>query len=144
MLMNQYTLMRIYGMYKDDDMLQPSFEREVYRLHSRLCAGLADPKRILILYQLAEEPKCVNDLAEALNLTQPTTSRHLKNLRERDMVIAERDGQSVIYSIADQRIIHALDLLREVLADMLRSQASLSRSVSEINAAASQSMETSE
>jgi ArsR family transcriptional regulator len=135
--------MRILGKHKDDEMVQPSFEQEVYRLHSRLCAGLADPKRILILYQLAEEPKCVNDLAEALNLTQPTTSRHLKNLRERDMVIAERDGQSVIYSIADRRIIHALDLLREVLADMLKSQASLSKSVSEINAAVSQIMETS-
>jgi ArsR family transcriptional regulator len=121
--------------------MQHSFEQEIYRLHSRLCAGLADPKRILILYQLADEPKRVNDLAEALSLTQPTTSRHLKNLRERDMVIAERDGQSVIYSIADQRIIDALDLLREVLADMLKSQASLSRSVSEINAAASQNME---
>lgn len=123
--------------------MQPSFEQEIYRLHSRLCAGLADPKRILILYQLAEKPKCVNDLAEALNLTQPTTSRHLKNLRERDMVIAERDGQSVIYSIADQRIIDALDLLRGVLAEMLKSQASLSRSVSEINAAASHPLETS-
>jgi DNA-binding transcriptional ArsR family regulator len=121
--------------------MQPAFEEEIYRLHSRLCAGLADPKRILLLYQIAEQPQCVNDLAEALSIPQPTASRHLKNLRERGMVIAQRDAQSVIYSIADLRIITALNLLREVLADTLANQASLSRSVSEAQVAASESME---
>jgi DNA-binding transcriptional ArsR family regulator len=125
-----------------DKIMEPSFEQEIYRLHSRMCAGLADPKRIILLYQIAEKPQCVNELSEALGIPQPTTSRHLKNLRERGLVIAERDAQSVFYSLADARIINALDLLRAVLGDMLASQASLSRSVSEIRAAASHRMET--
>lgn len=121
--------------------MEPSFEQEIHRLHSRLCGGLADPKRILLLYQIAERPQCVHELAEALNIPQPTTSRHLQNLRERGLVVAQRDAQSVIYSLADQRIIAALDLLMAVLGDMLKSQASLSRGVSEINAAALGSLE---
>jgi DNA-binding transcriptional ArsR family regulator len=107
----------------------PSFEQEINQLHSRLCAGLADPKRILILYALAEKSLNVSDLAETLALPQPTISRHLKMLRDRGLVIAKRDGQSVFYEIADRRIIQALDLLRGVLADMLREQASLARSL---------------
>ncbi len=41
------------------------------------------------------------------------------------MVNAERKGQSVYYSLADERIIQALDILRAVLADALENQAAL-------------------
>lgn len=104
-------------------------QSEVYLLHSRLCAGLADPKRILILYALSERSLNVSQLAETLDLPQPTTSRHLKMLRERGLVVSERKGTSVYYAVADERIIRALDLLRAVLADQLQSQADLADSV---------------
>lgn len=108
-----------------------SLRDEINKLHAQVCSGLADPNRILILYKLAEAPHNVSDLAATLELPQPTVSRHLKVLRERDMVNAERDGQSVFYSIADDRIIQALDLLRAMLADSLESQIDLARSASE-------------
>jgi ArsR family transcriptional regulator len=111
--------------------MPPAFEQEIYRLHSRLCAGLADPKRVLLLYALSESPRSVSELAEALQLPQPSASRHLKILRERGLVIAERQGQSVFYKLFDRRILQALDLMRGVLADILANQASLSDSVSE-------------
>ena len=41
--------------------------REVNLLHANICQALADPKRILILYALAESPKYVNELAEAID-----------------------------------------------------------------------------
>jgi ArsR family transcriptional regulator len=107
------------------------FEQEINQLHSRLCAGLADPKRILILYALAEGALNVSELTETLELPQPTVSRHLKLLRERGLVHSTREGQSVIYTIADERVIAALDLLRAVLADMLKSQADLAQSFAE-------------
>jgi DNA-binding transcriptional ArsR family regulator len=47
------------------------------------------------------------------------------------MVVAEREGQSVIYSLADPRIIQALDLLRAFMADSLESQIALARTVIE-------------
>lgn len=106
------------------------FEEEIYQLHSQLCASLADPKRILILYALAEKSMNVTELCETLELSQSSTSRHLKLLRERGLVNAHRKGQSVIYELADERVIQALDLLRAVLADVLKSQADLARSAS--------------
>jgi ArsR family transcriptional regulator len=68
-------------------------------------------------------------LTEALQAPQPTVSRHLKTLRDRGLVEAAREGSSVYYSLTDQRIIEALDILRAVLADMLRGQADLARTV---------------
>lgn len=102
--------------------------REINQLHAQVCSGLADQNRILILYSLDEAPKNVSDLAKSLNASQPSISRHLKVLKERGMVFSERHGQSVIYRVADKRIIMALDILRTVLKDTLESQITLIRS----------------
>lgn len=99
--------------------------RELNQLHAEICGGLADPKRIAILYAVAERPKSVSELADALEMPQPTLSRHLKILREHSMVTTKRDGPNIYYSLADKRIIRALDLLREVLADHLSKRSAL-------------------
>ncbi len=106
-----------------------ALEQEVNQLHAEICAGLADPKRILILYALHEKPRSVNELVELLELSQPMVSRHLKVLRERGMVSTTRLGTSVEYTIADERLIQALDLLRSVLASKLKSQGALADSL---------------
>jgi len=99
--------------------------QEVTELHAGICNGLADPTRILMLYALVDAPRNVNDLAETLELPQPTTSRHLKILRQQGLVIGEREGLFIYYRLADKRIIEALDLLRTILNDRLTYRASL-------------------
>ena len=108
--------------------MDKNLQAEITQLHAQVCNGLSEPTRILILYKVAEEPINVSDLAESLDIPQPTVSRHLKVLRERRMVIPQRDGKSVFYSISDNRIIQALDLLRAVLASTLEDQVALVRS----------------
>ncbi len=107
-------------------------KEEVVRLHAQVCDGLADPNRILIIYSLVEGPRNVNDIANKLTLSQPTVSRHLKVLRERGIVQAEREGQNINYSLSDPRYLQALDLLRAILADQLKDQALLARQANEI------------
>ena len=101
------------------------FREEITHLHANICGGLADPIRILILYTLAKSPSNVSNLAESINLPQPTTSRHLKQLRDRGLVVAKRDGLYIHYRLADKRIIEALDLLRTILSERLTYRASL-------------------
>jgi DNA-binding transcriptional ArsR family regulator len=98
---------------------------EINLLHAQICQGLADPNRILILYLLADGPRYVTELAEMLNVSQPTVSRHLKVLRDRSLVTATREGNTVNYALRDRRIIQALDLLRAVMADALTERAEL-------------------
>lgn len=100
-------------------------EQEISQLHAEICAGLADPTRILILYELFESPRYVTQLAESLQLSQPLVSRHLKVLRERGMVLATRNGPAVEYRLGDPRLIQALDLLRAVLRDGLSHRSQL-------------------
>lgn len=106
-----------------------TFQQEINLLHARICQGLADPKRILLLYALASGRQRVTDLAETLGMPQPTISNHLKTLRDRGLVVAEREGTAVYYSLADPRVIEALDLLRAVLADLLTQQADLAEHI---------------
>ena len=105
-------------------MQQPQ-EAEIQLFHAQICQALADPTRILLLYRLAEGPQNVGELATALNISQPTVSRHLKVLRERGMVTTTRYGATVVYRLIDDRPIKALDLLRSVLHDNLSHSAEL-------------------
>jgi len=112
-------------------MVTPALTHEITQLHADICSGLADPKRILILYALAESPRNVSDVADEVGISQPAASRHLNILRERGMVSAKREGQAVVYMLSDGRIIQALDLLRAVLADNLKSRGALAETVFE-------------
>ncbi len=99
--------------------------QEVTQLHADLCAALADPNRILLLYALAEKPRTVNELTAEIGILQPAASRHLKVLREHGLARATRLGQHVEYSLVDPRLIDALDTLRAVLRDSLARRANL-------------------
>jgi DNA-binding transcriptional ArsR family regulator len=79
-----------------------------------LCFALADPKRIDIIHALEKRPYNVNELTTELGISQPTTSRHLKILRERGLVQSTRHGVSVTYALSDPRLIQALELLNDI------------------------------
>ena len=111
-------------------MDKTSLTEEINQLHADLCAALADPRRILILYMLSEYQVNVSELANQIGISQPAASRHLKILRERGLVQADRQGASVEYRLTDPRLIQALDLLRAVLRGRLAYQASLADSQS--------------
>ena len=82
-----------------------SLSQEVTALHAELGAAIADPRRILMLYALSEHACNVGDLSSHLGISQPATSRHLKILRERGLVLAAREGANVEYRLADTRLI---------------------------------------
>jgi len=105
--------------------MRPLSGEEAALFHRYICEGLGDPKRLRILYLLAEEPRNVSQLTEALGVSQPTVSHHLRILRERGLVRKERQGQCVCYSIGDVRLIEALEVLRAFVAEMLDHSAGI-------------------
>jgi len=106
-------------------MVNPTLKQEISQLEANFCAALSDPLRLLILYTLNEGPRNVTELANELGLNQPTTSRHLKILRERGLVESLRSGTTITYSLSDPRLIQALDLLRSIMRERLAYQANL-------------------
>ncbi len=94
-----------------------SVQSEMSRLHASVCRGLADPKRLLIINALRAGERSVSDLVAELGIPQANVSQHLAVLREKGLVTSRKDGQWAYYSVTSQKIITAMDLLREVMAD---------------------------
>ena len=106
-------------------MISQTLVQEITQLHADFCSALADPTRLILLYALASGPRNVSELTNEMSVPQPTISRHLKILRDRGMVLANRQGMNVQYSLADSRIVEALDTLRAIMRDRIQSRARL-------------------
>jgi ArsR family transcriptional regulator, zinc-responsive transcriptional repressor len=71
-----------------------------------LLRALAAPVRISIVLQLLESDRCVHDLVDALGVTQPLISQHLRVLKAAGVVRGERRGREVVYSLVDDHLAH--------------------------------------
>jgi len=106
-------------------MVNQTLKQEIIQLEADFCAALSDPTRILILYALNDRSLNVTEITNELGIPQPTTSRHLKVLRERGLVYTERQGTVITYHLSDNRIIQAMDLLRSAMRDRMTQRANL-------------------
>ncbi|WP_246333964.1 ArsR/SmtB family transcription factor [Thermoactinomyces mirandus] len=72
----------------------PDFEQltECYK-------ALGDQTRLQILSFLKEGERCVCELVQILNITQPAVSRHMRKLKNAKLVKERRSGQWVFYSL---------------------------------------------
>jgi DNA-binding transcriptional ArsR family regulator len=59
--------------------------------------AVAEPQRRAILTFLAADERPVGDIVDALELAQPSVSKHLRVLRDVDLVRTRRDGRRVLY-----------------------------------------------
>jgi DNA-binding transcriptional ArsR family regulator len=59
--------------------------------------AIAEPRRRHILEFLAAEERSVGEIADALELEQPSVSKHLQVLRSVGLVTVRRDGRRSLY-----------------------------------------------
>lgn len=69
-----------------------------------LWSALVDPHRRAMLDVLRERACAVGELVEALGMTQPATSKHLRVLREARLVRVRTDAQRRIYAVNAERM----------------------------------------
>lgn len=74
---------------------------------------LSDSTRIKIINLLDNNKLCVCDISAALKMTKSAISHQLKNLREMNLVKAEKVGKEVWYSLADDHIKMVFDISTE-------------------------------
>lgn len=69
-----------------------------------------DSTRIKILYALLDSEKNVTEISEKLNMSQPAISQQLRVLKSSGLVIGNREGKSIIYSLADDHVKKILNI----------------------------------
>jgi ArsR family transcriptional regulator len=85
-----------------------------------LFRALGDPARVRILNLLAttDEPVCVCNLVEPLELSQPTVSHHLKKLTDAGLLDREQRGKWAYFSLNEEamtRLAGLADLTKEAV-----------------------------
>lgn len=95
----------------------PALEAQAARA-AALLRLLANDRRLLLLCRLlAEGEVTVNRLAGAVGLSQPALSQHLTRLREDGLVATRREGTTIHYRIADERVARLLATLHGMFCD---------------------------
>lgn len=79
-----------------------------------LLKALASPLRLSIVLELDEHgERCVHELVESLDASQPLVSQHLRVLRGAGLVTGRRSGREIRYRIADEHVTH---IVRDAIA----------------------------
>lgn len=73
-----------------------------YTKTTKVFRALGDENRIKILEMLKEGEKCACKLLEALQVTQPTLSHHMKILCDTGLVVGRKEGKWTHYSINEK------------------------------------------
>ncbi len=75
---------------------------------TELFKALSDPTRVKILNLICEKEHAVNQIVEALSLSQSNVSHQLRVLRDKNLVTSRREGRVIYYKIADEHVIQIL------------------------------------
>jgi ArsR family transcriptional regulator len=98
------------------------FDDRVYRLHAEICQTLANPKRLRIINALREKEVPAAELLSIIKVPKANLSQHMGVLRQKGIVMARREGNTVYYRLARPKILKAFDLMRELLFEVLEDQ----------------------
>jgi len=91
-----------------------------------LLKAMANPSRLMVLCQIADGEKSVNELAQAVGLSQSGLSQHLTVLRNKNLVTTRRDGQTIFYSLASAEAASVMATLYELFCRKSQGSARLS------------------
>lgn len=83
---------------------------------AELFSAFGDPTRVQILALLIGQELCVNDIAQAVDLSQSAISHQLRILKQMHLIKFRRDGKNILYSLADD---HVLTILQTGLEHVL-------------------------
>ena len=84
-------------------------------MHSDVFSVIADPTRRRIVRILAEQTHTVGAVVEKLSMSQPTISKHLKVLRDADVVSVTVEGQRRLYSLNPEVFATVTDWINETV-----------------------------
>lgn len=79
-----------------------------------LLRAMANERRLMILCRLGAGEMSVGALQTDIDLSQSALSQHLAVLREQGLVKTRREGQSILYSIADPAALKVIETLAAI------------------------------
>jgi ArsR family transcriptional regulator len=100
---------------------------ELQNLKAEFFKALGHPTRVRILEILRHGGRSVQELQEALALDQSIVSQHLARLRAKNVVVTEKEGTTVRYTVRDPVVGELLDVARRIFSRHLQGSQTMLR-----------------
>ena len=100
---------------------------QIFKMQADICKTMSDPKRLMIVHELRLGELSVGELTSRLGLPQANISQHLSLMRKRGVVTTRREGTTIFYRLASEKIAEACDIVRCVLAEQLEGNKKLAK-----------------
>ena len=104
-----------------------AFKDALYDQFARIGKAVSNPHRLEMLDLLAQGERRVEDLAREAHLPIANASQHLQALLRAHLVERRRDGTSIYYRLADDRVFELWQAIRELGAARLAEVDALAR-----------------
>ncbi len=96
-----------------------------YDAKAKIFKALAHPTRLFIVDELSREEKCVCELTEMIGADVSTVSKHLSILKSAGIVMDEKRGTQVYYSLKIQCVLNFLSCVESVMKASAKEQLEL-------------------
>lgn len=100
-------------------------EKDLYRRHADFCKVISHPTRLQIIDLLHDGEKSVTELATKIEVAVGNLSQHLNLMKQRRVLESRKEGNSVIYRLANPKMIKACCLIREILCEQIQQDTDL-------------------
>lgn len=100
-------------------------EKDLYRRHADFCKVIAHPTRLQIIDILHDGEMAVNELAAKVQVAVGNLSQHLNLMKQRRVLESRKEGNSVLYRLANPKMIKACCLIREILFEQMERDTAL-------------------
>ncbi len=84
---------------------------ELARRQAETCSLFGNPIRVMILWILKQREMSVSDIAATVQASLQNTSQHLRLMRDKGILAARRDGNTILYRLQPHEDIEGCRLL---------------------------------
>lgn len=109
----------LYGyLAKMPSMKKPT--KTQYEARAEVLKAMAHPSRLLIVDELAKGERCVCELTEMIGADVSTVSKHLSLLKNAGIVMDEKRGTQVFYTLRVPCVVNFFSCVEAVLKERAR------------------------
>lgn len=100
-------------------------EKQIYEAKAKILKAIAHPTRLWIVDKLSHSTCCVCEFVDEIEADFSTISKHLSVLKEAGIIVDEKKGKNVFYTLKTPCILRSLDCATKVLKDQLKERQEL-------------------
>ncbi|MGP8153793.1 MAG: ArsR/SmtB family transcription factor [Smithella sp.] len=89
----------------------------IFKLQADICKVFANETRLEIINLLKDKETSTHEIMHKTGLSKVNISQHINVLKSKGVIVSRREGQQLLYKIANPKIIQACTLMREVLVE---------------------------